>query len=165
MRLLSPEEYQPAAEAAFEAIASRLAAVLPRARIEHVGASSVPGAISKGDLDVCVIVERAEFSAALDQILALGYRVKPDTLRADQLAMLIPRLSSKREDDHAIQLVEAGSKFEFFLTFRDLLRNDPGTVSRYNAMKRRAANQTPTEYRSAKSAFIAAVLAASRPSV
>ncbi len=44
--------------------------------------------------------------------------------------MLIRQLSGKEEDDHAIQLVEAGSEFEFFLTFRDLLRNDPGAVSR-----------------------------------
>lgn len=157
MKLLPPDQYQPIAEASFKAIADRLSAVLPDAQVEHVGASSIPGAISKGDLDVCVIVERAQFASYLDRILALGYQVKVDTLRTDQLCMLIPIAPS---DNHAIQLVEAGSKFQFFLTFRDALRNDPSAVFRYNEVKRRAADQSEEEYRSAKSAFIVEVLKA-----
>lgn len=160
MKLFPPEQYQPNAEASFIAIKDSLRAVLPDARIEHVGASSIPGAISKGDLDICVIVERAHFAAYLDQILALGYQVKTDTLRTDQLCMLIPITP---DDDHAIQLIEAGSKFQFFITFRDALRIDPNAVYRYNEVKRRAADQSEQEYRRAKSAFIVEVLTAKPP--
>ena len=65
-------------------------------------------------------------------------------------------------EDHAIQLVEADSRFQFFLTFRDVLRNDPQQVARYNEVKLRAASQSEQEYRRAKSAFIEEVLNANR---
>lgn len=159
MKLLQPDQYQPAAVASFKAIAERIASVLPDAQVEHVGASSIPGAVSKGDLDVCVIVGRDRFAASLNRILELGYQVKADTLRTDQLCMLIPLAPA---DDHAIQLVEADSRFQFFLTFRDALRNDPSEVARYNEVKLRAAGQSEQEYRRAKSAFIAEVLEASQ---
>ena len=159
MKLLPPDQYQPNAEASFRAVADRLSAVLPDAQIEHVGASSIPGALSKGDLDICVIVKREQFANSLVRILALGYQVKVDTLRTEQLCMLIPNVPG---DDHAIQLVEAGSQFQCFLTFRDALRSDPSAVSRYNEVKRRAADQSEEEYRSAKGAFIVEVLKADR---
>jgi GrpB-like predicted nucleotidyltransferase (UPF0157 family) len=159
MKMLPPDQYQPNAVASFKAIADRVFAVLPDAQIEHVGASSIPGAYSKGDLDVCVIVGRGRFAAALERILALGYEVKADTLRTDQLCMLVPISPA---EDHAIQLVEAGSRFQFFLTFRDVLRNDPQQVARYNEVKLRAAGQSEQEYRRAKSAFIEEVLNANR---
>lgn len=160
MKLLQPDQYQPAAVASFKAIAERIASVLPDAQVEHVGASSIPGAVSKGDLDVCVIVGRDRFAASLSRILGLGYQVKADTLRTDQLCMLIPLPPA---DDHAIQLVEADSRFQFFLTFRDVLRNNPQQVARYNEVKLRAASQSEQEYRRAKSAFITEVLIANEP--
>lgn len=155
MELLPPERYQPKAEAAFKALEGRLAPLLSGARIEHVGASSIPGAVSKGDLDVCVIVGKDRFAAALDRLLALGYQVKAGTLRTQQLCMLVPAAPG---DDHAVQLVEAGSKFEFFVSFRDALRRDPDAVARYNEVKRRAAGHSEERYREAKSAFIAQIL-------
>jgi GrpB-like predicted nucleotidyltransferase (UPF0157 family) len=160
MKLLPPDQYQPAADASFKVIANRVSATLPDAQIEHVGASSIPGAYSKGDLDACVIVGRDRFAAALERLLALGYAVKADTLCTDQLCMLVP---ISQVEDHAIQLVEADSRFQFFLTFRDVLRNDPQRVARYNEVKLGAASQSEQEYRRAKSAFIAEVLKANEP--
>jgi GrpB-like predicted nucleotidyltransferase (UPF0157 family) len=57
-------DFREAARHVFDAHRSAIEALLPRARIEHVGSTAVPGSVTKGDLDVCVIVEPAGFSEA-----------------------------------------------------------------------------------------------------
>jgi GrpB-like predicted nucleotidyltransferase (UPF0157 family)/alkylated DNA repair dioxygenase AlkB len=157
MILLPPEQYQPQSIALFNALAARIKAILPQARIEHVGASSIPGAISKGDLDLCVIVRPEHFAAALAALQALGYTVKADTLRTSQLCMLVP---DAPDQDHAIQLLEAGSRFEFFVVFRDTLRTNPDALRRYNELKQAAAMLGADAYRQAKGEFIDQIVTA-----
>ena len=157
MNLLKPELYQAQALELFEAVSARISNALPHARIEHVGSSAVPGAISRGDLDVCVIVPAEAFGTSLAEIERLGYRIKEDTLRTTQLCMLVPCCSHQ---DHAIQLVEAGSRFEFFVTFRDALRTDPDVLRKYNEVKLASAGRGDDDYRKSKGEFIRGVLAA-----
>jgi GrpB-like predicted nucleotidyltransferase (UPF0157 family) len=85
----------------------------------------------------------------------MGYTVKRDTLRTPELCML----QSPRQDvDLALQVIAKGSKFEFFLTFRDALRNDPSLVQKYNEVKLRHQTSEASQYREAKATFIQAVL-------
>lgn len=125
-------------------------------QVEHVGASAVPGAISKGDLDVLALVDATIFSEACAEIKRLGFAEKPGTLRTAELCMLVP---AGDEADVAIQLVAKGSEFEFFLTFRDALRAEPALVVEYNEVKEAAASLGRDAYREAKNAFIHGVLA------
>lgn len=155
MKLLLPEDYQPDLEARFGLVQQRLARALPWARIEHVGASAIPGALSKGDLDVCAIVPQARFDEALSRVRMLGYAAKSGTLQTDRLRMLVP---VGAQDEHAVQLVAERSEFDFFVTFRDLLRADPLLVEAYNTIKRNASSLDEEGYRQAKSAFIKRVL-------
>jgi GrpB-like predicted nucleotidyltransferase (UPF0157 family) len=156
MNILPPDQYQAHAQRAFDDAASALRTVLPaRARIEHIGASSIPGAHSKGDLDICVSVPAADYAHALAAIESLGYAPKAGSLRTTQLTNLeFPDSDPSR----AVQLIEAGSSFEFFFTFRDRLRSDPSLVAAYNALKHQYAPQGEAAYRDAKSAFISRVL-------
>lgn len=160
MHLFLPEQYQPQTIALFNVVAARLGAALPCARIEHVGASSIPGAVSKGDLDLCVIVSAELFASTLAALEQLGYQIKADTLRTDQLCMLESDSATGPDEAHAIQLIEAGSTFEFFITFRDALRASPAAVRQYNELKHAAAGLGVDEYRKAKRAFIDQILAA-----
>jgi GrpB-like predicted nucleotidyltransferase (UPF0157 family) len=160
MRLIPPEGYQSRAADLFEALAQVLRHAVPAARVEHVGASSIPGAISRGDLDVCAIVPATHFDRACAAIKQLGYVEKPDTLRTSELCMLIP---ADPDEDHAIQLIQAGSEFEFFVSFRDALRADPELVRNYNQVKRESAALGEAAYRAAKSSFIRSVLEANPP--
>lgn len=155
MNLLTPEQYQPAVARRFEEVAAILRRALPESRIEHVGASSIPGAISKGDLDICVIVPADRFDEARSVLEVIGYVEKEGTLQTPELRMLIPRDAG---ENHAVQLVAAGSRFEFFITFRDALRADASLVSAYNQLKSRAASLGAEGYREAKSVFIERVL-------
>jgi GrpB-like predicted nucleotidyltransferase (UPF0157 family) len=47
--------------AVFESLNAMLTALLPEARIEHIGSTAIPGAVTKGDLDIRVQVEQSAF--------------------------------------------------------------------------------------------------------
>ena len=154
--LLNPCAYQPALALRLDAVRRRLAAVLPTdAAIEHIGASAIPGTLSKGDLDIGVRVPAAAHADVVQQLCELGYVPAENTLRTDALCMLEwPRA----DEAHALQVVAAGSPFDMFTTFRDPLRAQPGLVARYNQLKRDAAAGTEDAYRAAKAACIREVL-------
>ncbi len=153
--LLESARYQGFAAEVFRHVSDELARAIPGARIEHIGSSAVSGAISKGDLDVCVIVAVGKLPETLATLKTLGYTEKMDTLRTPQLCMLV---SSRRDIDLALQVIEAGSEFEFFLHFRDALRVDPTLAEMYNQVKLDSAHLGEDGYRDAKSRFIEQVL-------
>jgi len=155
MKLLEPSEYQGLACSVYASVAQELSRLLPAARVEHVGASSVPGAISKGDMDVCVIVAASSHPRAVKTLEASGYVVKDDTLRTPDLCMLV---SPRTDLDVALQVVAEGSRFEFFMRFRDALRANPLLVEQYNQLKRNFASMSAERYRDEKAKFIEAVL-------
>ena len=52
MQIRRAEEIQDLATAAFDAHRREVVALLPAAEVEHVGATAVPGALTKGDVDL-----------------------------------------------------------------------------------------------------------------
>ena len=44
----------------------------PGEKIEHVGSTPVPGAVSKGDLDICVSVPALDFKETLGETAGTG---------------------------------------------------------------------------------------------
>lgn len=114
-------------------------------------------AFSKGDLDVCISVYAAEFATTRDKLQSLGYTIKAGTLQTEQLCMLE---APRKDISLAIQLIEKGSKFEFFHKFRDTLLANPELVERYNKLKLQFSVQGPLIYREEKAKFIRSVLEA-----
>jgi len=155
MQLFSAEQYQPDLQQRFVTLRNSLLRLLPYARIEHVGSSAVPGAISKGDLDMAVVVPLAQHAATVQTLLAQGYAEQADTLRTEALCMLN---AGAEMPEHALQIVAAGSEFEDFMRFRDALLADPALVQQYNAVKQAASDLPAEAYRAAKSRFIESVL-------
>ncbi|MDM5131953.1 GrpB family protein [Aeromonas piscicola] len=154
MKFYRAEQYQASCEDLFLRYEREVKNLLPNARVEHVGASSIPLAISKGDLDIFIGVESDELEAAVQILTTLGFKEKVDTLRTSELCML----ESKSSDDVAFQLVANGSEFEFFLIFRDKLRADPSLVQQYNELKMSCEGLSQDDYRRKKSDFINHVL-------
>lgn len=155
MLLLEPDQYQPSAQALFAAVATELHGVLAHARFEHIGASSIDGAISKGDVDICVLVEEPQHIHTVQTLQGLGYAIKTNTLRTPDLCMMG---SGHHDLELALQVVSEGSEFDFFVAFRDALRADPDLVAQYNQLKRRCASLGPERYRAEKALFIQRVL-------
>ncbi len=158
--VLAPRHYQDPATAAYEDAELLLSSILPDARIEHVGASAVPGAYSRGGVDVCVAVPRETFDEALGVLCEAG--CVPRSLRsqddgADRLAVLA---APHGEVQVTLRLVESGSRHESLMRFRDALRNDATLLARYNAIKIEAAPLGGAVYAESKGRFIAGVLGA-----
>jgi GrpB-like predicted nucleotidyltransferase (UPF0157 family) len=152
--LLREEMIRERVAAVFARRAAELRALLPAARVEHIGSTAVPGSLTKGDLDICVIVEGADFDAAA--------RALTDRLSIHQPENWSPTLASftaPSEDgiDVGVQLVPAGSRDELlFIGWRDRLRADPELRSRYDELKRRHGGDGIGAYRDAKERLIKA---------
>jgi GrpB-like predicted nucleotidyltransferase (UPF0157 family) len=161
--VLAPRHYQDPATAAYEDAELLLSSILPDARIEHVGASAIPGAYSRGGVDVCVAVPREAFDEALGVLCEAGYVQRAhadiDADTGDRRAALIAPLADVAL---TLQLIESGSCHEALLRFRDALRGDATLLARYNAIKIEAGPLGAGVYRDAKARFIAGVLGAQR---
>ncbi|CDT28320.1 conserved hypothetical protein [Vibrio coralliirubri] len=155
MKFYPAEQYQAACNELFVRYERDIKKLIPNARVEHVGASSIPSAVSKGDLDIFVGVELGELEDVIGRLTTLGFNEKLDTLRTPELCML----ESTSADDVALQVVANGSEFECFLTFRDKLRANPVLVQQYNTLKMSCEGWSQEKYRAKKSAFIQHVLA------
>ena len=136
--------------AVFDNLRSTLAALLPEARIEHIGSTSIPGAVTKGDLDICVQVERSAFQEA-DRILAGRFA---RNFGSHQTASLSSFVDNSWPVPVGVQLVVLGGDEDFFLRWRDLLRRSPEVLKQYDQLKRRWHGCPHAGYRAAKSKFI-----------
>src|SRR5690606_26589608 len=75
-----------AAESLFAVVATELASLLPpTAEILHVGATAVPGCLTKGDLDILVRVEREEFPTS-EAVLAKRFVRNRGSVRTGEFA-------------------------------------------------------------------------------
>ena len=155
MKFFKYSDYSSVVNSIFILLKNEIESHLPMAKIEHIGSSSIKGAISKGDLDVLVVVEKTNFDDSLERIKSLGYIEKKNTLRTDSLCMLI---TDKYDYDVAIQLVVNGREQESFVRFRNLLGARPLLLEEYNKLKMSSIDLTEDEYRLRKSKYIQKVL-------
>ncbi|MGR2770463.1 GrpB family protein [Photobacterium ganghwense] len=154
MKFYRADEYQASCEDLYRKYELKIKALLPDAVIEHIGASSIPNAVSKGDLDILVGVSGNELEKAVELLSTLGFNEKSDTLRTSELCML----ESSSGEDVAFQVVAIGSEFDFFVRFRDKLRENSALVQQYNELKMSCTGWSHDDYRRKKSAFIERVL-------
>lgn len=155
MKFYTANQYQASCEALFLIYKDKVKALLPDARVEHIGASSIPLAVSKGDLDIFIGVELGHFEVSMQRLKVLGFQEKKNTLRTPELCML----ESISTEDVALQVVANGSEFECFLQFRNALRANMALVKQYNELKMSCEGLSQDAYREKKSAFVEWVLA------
>ena len=121
-----------------------------------MGATSVPGALTKGDLDVLVRVHASEF--------AHGVAVLRNAYAIHQRHNWTPTLASFNDPASSappvgVQLVVAGSASDaLFGPFRDALIADPALLAEYNALKLRLDGESYERYTATKGTFIEDVL-------
>jgi GrpB-like predicted nucleotidyltransferase (UPF0157 family) len=139
----------------FECIRRALSGILPpRVLIEHVGATAVPGRLTKGDLDIAVRVGRDQFDSCT-ALLGARFDANPGSARTPAFAAFV---DGSTDPPVGVQLVVIGSDLDVFTRFRDALRADPALVARYNELKCAWDGCDMEGYRSAKARFINEVL-------
>jgi GrpB-like predicted nucleotidyltransferase (UPF0157 family) len=154
VELRDVSEVAPQAEAIVAAVATRLASLLPRAEVHHIGATSLPLGRTKGDVDVNVRVDAAEFG---DAVAALRdrYDVAQPENWTDGFASFVTRAY---ELPLGLQVTAIGTPDDFLLELRDRMRAEPALARRYDEIKREAAAGGPAAYWEAKNSFIAGLL-------
>jgi len=154
MVFLEPEQYQQRCTQLFNSYKKDILTLLPFAKIEHIGSSAIPNAVSKGDLDIYVEVKPEQFEMVIERLKMLNFIEKQNTLRTHELCML----ESLNNDDVAFQIVVKDSIYIFFLTFRNKLMDSPALVKEYNQLKLECSHLDHDQYRAIKSDFINRVL-------
>jgi GrpB-like predicted nucleotidyltransferase (UPF0157 family) len=162
-------DYQPSWPAMFDAERDRIEAALGRLvlTVEHVGSTAVPGLAAKPIIDLLLGV--ANLAEVLPQgagpLRALGYRYVPE---------YEPWLPDERffrkgppgPWTHHLHVMEpANPRWRDRLLFRDYLRAHPDAAVAYGRLKRDLAAAFGDDiagYRSAKDAFVAAIMAKAR---
>ena len=139
----------------FDQVRARLALVLPAtAIVQHVGATAVEGCITKGDLDIVVRVEEADFAQA-DRALETMFARNTGSVRTHSFAAFEDPGS---DPPLGVQLTTIGGEFDVFHRFVEVLRRDPVALDEYNALKRAHEGRPIDEYRAAKDRFVASLL-------
>ena len=129
----------------------KLLRLLPRADIQHVGSTAVPGSLTKGDLDIQVRVPTADFADA-EAVLAGHYQPNTKSDRAPGFASFT---DEKAHPSLGVQLTAIDSAEDRFYRFRDVLRAHPPLREAYDTLKRGWEGRSMAGYRAEKAAFFA----------
>lgn len=154
MKLFESEQCIARAKAIFEEWKTIIETEIPSSHVEHIGSTAICGALTKGDIDLYVEVPKDIHAKAVSTIETMDFIIKRDTYRDAHLCML----EHQNIKSLAVQVVASGSKYRFFLDFRDALNCDQRLVEQYNALKASCKDATLEQYRERKSQFIGNVL-------
>lgn len=153
--LVDTEHASAAAYRLFDSMLPLLTSHLPPSvDIRHIGATAVPGCMTKGDLDILVRIPSEDFLAADDALSKLFARNTGSTRTRDFSAFEDPA----RIPSLGIQLTAIGGEFDSFHHFVEALLASPQLVAAYNALKRDWDGAAMDDYRKAKDEFIAHAL-------
>lgn len=157
VRIRPAAEIRPSVDAAFSAHSTQIAAALPAAEIEHVGSTAIPGALTKGDLDLLVRVPTEQFATAVATLRGLYAVHQPENWTPTYASFVDPRSC---DPPVGVQLAVAGSADDaLFAPFRDALIADPALLAQYNALKLSLEGADVEHYTDVKGAFVERVLA------
>ncbi|GCD20215.1 hypothetical protein GXP71_00225 [Cellulomonas sp. H30R-01] len=150
------EELHDAAVAVVAAERAALAAAGVPGELVWVGASSVPGALTRGDVDLHLRVPPEEFDAAVALVRRDHAVVHPEiwcaTLATFAVDAPLPA---------GLAVTPLGSEHDVrFTRTWALLRADAALLVEHNRVKAEADESAPDEYEARKSAFFDRVLAA-----
>lgn len=170
---VSLAEYDPAWPELFQAEKQRLLADLPHGlilRIEHVGATAVPGLVAKPIVDL--LIEISDQYWGREIIPAVLEPQGCDCFWRPSFGDDVPpwytwciRRDATGRRTHHLHFVEPGVKDDI-LRFRDILRLDPNLASEYARLKKRLERRHAGDrvsYTMAKAEFITKALCAPQP--
>ena len=147
VHFVKTEEVSEKVNALFETEKIKLSKLFPHADIQHIGGTSVPGTISKGDLDINIRVAQAEFNTTIEKLKTIYEINQPNNWTAG--------FASFKDDsrDLGIQVTVIASPDDCFITQRDYLRERPEKVVQLNQLKERFEGKDMDEYRKEKGEF------------
>lgn len=145
------EEVYPLAQELFEEQKERILSLFPYAKVEHVGSGAVPGALTRGDLDIQVRVSQDDFKTVCKGLAGMYHENHPD-LWTDEFALFHRKDHPKMPISIVVTVVD--SRYDDFHTIRDLLKSSTEALKEYNNFKLRYEGKSQEEYGKAKTEFL-----------
>jgi GrpB-like predicted nucleotidyltransferase (UPF0157 family)/N-acetylglutamate synthase-like GNAT family acetyltransferase len=144
------EELAMQIEAAVADLRAELHRLVPDGQVEHVGATSLPNGVTKGDLDVNLRVPLERFDEAVATLSASFEAAQPQNWTATFASYADDRCGLPV----GIQVTARGSDEDFLVAARDRLRADPALRHRYDELKQTTAPAGRAAYWQAKNDFL-----------
>jgi hypothetical protein len=148
------DEVLPRAQAILERERARLRPLVDGA-LDLTGGSSMPGALTGGDIDLHLRVEPEAFPRAIETLRTIYDVVLPE-IWTRTFATFVTR-----EPSEAVGIAATAIDSEHDRRFRSTwarLRGDPAALAAYNALKVAHLDGDEASYRAAKAAFFDALL-------
>ncbi len=117
--------------------------------IQHVGSSSILGALTQADLDIQIRVTKDNFEKTVE-ILRNFFDVKHSEDWTTEFASFV-NTKNALPTDYIVTIED--SRYDHFYKTRDCLKGHPKMLSKYNAMKRLYEGKKYSEYSDAKKLF------------
>jgi len=127
-----------------------LAVIAPGVGVEHIGATSMPDGITKGDVDVNLRVAPERFDSLVTALSARFDVAQPQNWTGTYASFS----GTRRGLPFGIQVTVAGSEDDFLVELRDRMLNDPDLRRRYDEVKRASAPAGREAYWQAKDDFL-----------
>ncbi|KKS86119.1 MAG: hypothetical protein UV60_C0003G0037 [Parcubacteria group bacterium GW2011_GWA2_43_11] len=144
------EELLPTAYRLFKEEKDHILTLCPNALVEHVGATSIPGSLTLGDLDIQIRVTAQDFQSTCEKIKSIYYENHP-YLWTSEFALF-------HKKDHpdmpmSIMVTIIDTRFDEFYKTRDLLKKDKDMLEKYNTLKSQFEGKSLEEYKKSKREF------------
>ncbi len=161
LRFRPGSELWPLVDRAFQRHSREIRTLVPLAQVEHVGATAVPGSLTKGDVDLLVRVPGDGLAAAAGSLQARYVADQPENWTSTFASFLV---DEPEDIPVGVQVVAAGSRIDSaFSALRRALRGRPELVERGNELKRRHEGGEPAPYAVAKRRYLEDILREADP--
>jgi GrpB-like predicted nucleotidyltransferase (UPF0157 family) len=156
VRLQAVSELTPQVERLLGRVLAQLQTLLPDAEMHHIGATALPGAMTKGDVDILLRVTRERFPAAV-AVLKEHFAIKQPANWTTEFASFGD--DNGQELPLGVQVVIKDSSADFLVYLRDYFLANRDALAAYDRLKIDHALEGEEAYWQAKNAFLARILA------
>jgi GrpB-like predicted nucleotidyltransferase (UPF0157 family) len=149
-------EYDPAYPRVFEQLTRAIQAVLPGARVEHVGSTAVPGLGGRGTLDAVLLAEPPQHAGIVAALKQVGFVEVPYGAARPALSYSV-HLGSRDYGVLLYVLPPSHAYVRGWLAFRTFMLRHPEEIERYAAIKQAAiaaGHTQPWSYQQAKTPYL-----------
>ncbi len=143
------EHFIEKAEKEFVQLKKKIIDALPMVEVFPIGGTFIPGAITKGDLDVQVRVYKKDFQKALD-VLSENFEVNNKHLWNKNFAIFKDESFTPKAD---ILVTVCGSKEDCLQEVQEMIMSDKNILASYNKLKIDFGNNGIEQYKIEKRKF------------